>query len=306
MSGRGINGRVRFYFFSMIDNNLTIRLKAWLEKESHTDNEDIMEGAQMLLKLNRNQALFNTISRRPGKYVSKIEYELKKFLPMRLNRMTIGDVKKLDAELTPEIQDAINNETGSADDELNEKEDLPAHGGKRSDHDSLPDDIKSIWEENAMRWKKVKLVFNQLKTLTQPCDRYELLMQLKETWYKYKAEFERYDSFELNSNTTEGESEPAEVIKQITNARAYISKNIDKLQQLKSKTLSDNPSDKDIEKYKNLCNNLRERLTLLLDNSQVVGDDVLAKLAEGGVEIEKATGDDKENESKSDTEAPGD
>ena len=306
MSGRGINGRVRFYFFSMIDNNLTIRLKAWLEKESHTDNEDIMEGAQMLLKLNRNQALFNTISRRPGKYVSKIEYELKKFLPMRLNRMTIGDVKKLDAELTPEIQDAINNETGSADDELNEKEDLPAHGGKRSDHDSLPDDIKSIWEENAMRWKKVKLVFNQLKTLTQPCDRYELLMQLKETWYKYKAEFERYDSFELNSTTTEGESEPAEVIKQITNARAYISKNIDKLQQLKSKTLSDNPSDKDIEKYKNLCNNLRERLTLLLDNSQVVGDDVLAKLAEGGVEIEKATGDDKENESKSDTEAPGD
>lgn len=295
-----------FIFFSMIDNNLTIRLKAWLEKESHTDNEDIMEGAQMLLKLNRNQALFNTISRRPGKYVSKIEYELKKFLPMRLNRMTIGDVKKLDAELTPEIQDAINNETGSADDELNEKEDLPAHGGKRSDHDSLPDDIKSIWEENAMRWKKVKLVFNQLKTLTQPCDRYELLMQLKETWYKYKSEFERYDSFELNSTTTEGESEPAEVIKQITNARAYISKNIDKLQQLKSKTLSDNPSDKDIEKYKNLCNNLRERLTLLLDNSQVVGDDVLAKLAEGGVEIEKATGDDKENESKSDTEAPGD
>ena len=295
-----------FIFFSMIDNNLTIRLKAWLEKESHTDNEDIMEGAQMLLKLNRNQALFNTISRRPGKYVSKIEYELKKFLPMRLNRMTIGDVKKLDAELTPEIQDAINNETGSADDELNEKEDLPAHGGKRSDHDSLPDDIKSIWEENAMRWKKIKLVFNQLKTLTQPCDRYELLMQLKETWYKYKAEFERYDSFELNSTTTEGESEPAEVIKQITNARAYISKNIDKLQQLKSKTLSDNPSDKDIEKYKNLCNNLRERLTLLLDNSQVVGDDVLAKLAEGGVEIEKATGDDKENESKSDTEAPGD
>lgn len=295
-----------FIFFSMIDNNLTIRLKAWLEKESHTDNEDIMEGAQMLLKLNRNQALFNTISRRPGKYVSKIEYELKKFLPMRLNRMTIGDVKKLDAELTPEIQDAINNETGSADDELNEKEDLPAHGGKRSDHDSLPDDIKAIWEENAMRWKKIKLVFNQLKTLTQPCDRYELLMQLKETWYKYKAEFERYDSFELNSTTTEGESEPAEVIKQITNARAYISKNIDKLQQLKSKTLSDNPSDKDIEKYKNLCNNLRERLTLLLDNSQVVGDDVLAKLAEGGVEIEKATGDDKENESKSDTEAPGD
>lgn len=294
------------FFISMIDNNLTIRLKTWLEKESHTDKEDIMEGAQMLLKLNRNQALFNTISRRPEKYVSKIEYELKKFLPMRLNRMTIGDVKKLDAELTPEIQDAINNETGSADDELNEKEDLPAHGGKRSDHDSLPDDIKSIWEENAMRWKKVKLVFNQLKTLTQPCDRYELLMQLKETWYKYKAEFERYDSFELNSNTTEGESEPAEVIKQITNARAYISKNIDKLQQLKDKALSDNPSDKDIEKYKNLCNNLRERLTLLLDNSQVVGDDVLAKLAEGGVEIEKATGDDKENESKSDTEAPGD
>ena len=294
------------FFISMIDNNLTIRLKTWLEKESHNDNEDIMEGAQMLLKLNRNQALFNTISRRPEKYVSKIEYELKKFLPMRLNRMTIGDVKKLDAELTPEIQDAINTEKDGADDELNERQDLPAHGGKRSDHDSLPDDIKAIWEENAMRWKKIKLVFNQLKSLTQPCDRYELLMQMKEAWYKYKAEFERYDSFELNPVPSEDESDPSEVIKQITNARAYISKNIDKLQQLKDVALSENPSDKDIEKYKKLCKSVHERLSLLLDNSQVVGDDMLTKLADGGVEIGKTTDDDKKNESKPDTETSGD
>ena len=130
-------------------------------------------------------------------------------------------------------------------------------------------------------------------------------MQLKETWYKYKAEFERYDSFELSADNVGGETSPVDFAKQISNARSYISKNVDKLLQLKEKALSDNPSDKDIERYKSLCNNLNERLALLLDNSQVVGEDVLAKLADGGVEINNS-GNGEENESKSDTEAPGD
>ena len=50
---------------------------------------------------------------------------------------------------------------------------------------------------------------------------------------------------------------------------------------------------------------MNERLALLLDNSQVVGEDVLAKLADGGVEINNS-GNGEENESKSDTETSGD
>lgn len=298
--------RPLFYFIIMLDDKFTNSLKEWLEKDSHTDNEDIMAGAQMLLKLNRNQALFNTISRRPERYVSKIIYELRKFLPMRLNKMTIGDVKRLDMELTPEIQAAVDSDSDGHGDGEDCTQSLPAHGGKRSDHDSLPGDIRSIWEENAERWKKIKYIFNNLKTLSQPCDRYELLIQLKEAWYKYKAEFERYDSYKLSSDAAAEESSAADVVKQITNARAYISKNIDKLLQLREKTLSDDASDKDMERYKNLCCNLRKRLTVLLDNSQVVGDDVLAKLSDGGVEINVNSGNGEENESKPNTEASGD
>lgn len=289
----------------MIDNDLTMKMKAWLDNDSHTDRDDIMEGALMLLKLNRNRALFNTISRRPERYVSKIVYELGKFLPMRLNLMTLADVKRLDAELTPEIESAVTEESEDNNEKSPESMDLPAHGGKRSDHDSLPENIKSIWVENADRWKRIKQIFNKLKTLSQPCDRYELLMQLKEAWYKYKAEFERYDSFELSADNVGGETSPVDLAKQISNARSYISKNVDKLLQLKEKVLSDNPTDKDIERYKSLCNNLNERLALLLDNSQVVGEDVLAKLADGGVEINNS-GNGEENESKSDTETSGD
>lgn len=219
--------------------------------------------------------------------------------------MTLADVKHLDADLTPEIESAVTEEPEDNNEKGPESMDLPAHGGKRSDHDSLPENIKSIWVENADRWKRIKQIFNNLKTLSQPCDRYELLMQLKEAWYKYKAEFERYDSFELSADNVGGETSPVDFAKQISNARSYISKNVDKLLQLKEKALSDNPSDKDIERYKSLCNNLNERLALLLDNSQVVGEDVLAKLADGGVEINNS-GNGEENESKSDTEAPGD
>lgn len=280
-------------------------MKAWLDNDSHTDRDDIMEGAQMLLKLNRNQALFNTISRRPERYVSKIVYELGKFLPMRLNQMTLADVKRLDAELTPEIESAVAEETEDNNEKNPETMDLPTHGGRRSDHDSLPENIKSIWMENVERWKRTKQIFNKLKTLSQPCDRYELLMQLKESWYKYKAEFEHYDNFELSADNEDGESSPLDLARQIFNARSYISKNVDKLLQLKKKALSDNPTDKDVERYRSLCNNLNDRLTLLLDNSQVVGEDVLAKLADGGVEI-SISGNGEENESKSDTEASGD
>ncbi|MCH4213338.1 MAG: hypothetical protein LKF70_11195, partial [Prevotella sp.] len=78
----------------MIDNDLTVKIKRWLEEDSH-DSDSIVEGANLLLRLNRNQSLHQNILRKPEKYESKVIYELKKFLPIRLARMTMGDVKTL-------------------------------------------------------------------------------------------------------------------------------------------------------------------------------------------------------------------
>lgn len=48
-----------------IDNQLTERIEAWLAMPKHTDDADIMEGALMLLQLNRNRQLFQTVSTCP-------------------------------------------------------------------------------------------------------------------------------------------------------------------------------------------------------------------------------------------------
>ncbi len=168
-------------------------MSLWLSQEQHTEAEDIMKGAEMMLKLNHNRSLYNTISRRPERYVAKIRYELNKFLKMRLDGLTTADVKKMDGEIITVVKAAIDTEEKQAQDGK------PVVMGKRSDHDQLPENVQAIWGENAERWKKIKQLFETLKTIEMPCDRYEYLVQLKELWYKYKEEMERYDSYTVTN-----------------------------------------------------------------------------------------------------------
>lgn len=93
----------------MIDEKLTADMQAWLAKDKH-DRESLEVGATMVLKLTRNRAMYNTIITRPERFEDKIRYELKKFLPMRLDKMTMQAVKELDRELVPEVKVAIEQE----------------------------------------------------------------------------------------------------------------------------------------------------------------------------------------------------
>lgn len=277
-------------------------MKNWLDEKEHTTDEDIIKGAFMLLKLTRNQIMFQTIMRKPQKHVDKIVYELRKRLPMRLAHMTTYDVKVMDSEITPVIKSAMKEESDkiASEPENNDKMSLPAVSGKRSDHDSLPDDIKNIWPENAERWKKIKKVYNTLLTLKEPCDRFENLTILSELWYTYKREFERYDNYKADSgeDVNTAETDPAKLAKIITNARSYISKNIDDLLALKAASAMDNADDKTIESYKSLLAKMTDRVLVLLNNKQVIGDDLRTKLVNAGIESMK----DENVEDKSSSE----
>lgn len=277
-------------------------MKNWLDEKEHTTDEDIIKGAFMLLKLTRNQVMFQTIMRKPQKHLDKIVYELRKRLPMRLAHMTTYDVKVMDSEITPVIKSAMKEESDkiASEPENNDKMSLPAVSGKRADHDSLPDDIKNIWPENAERWRKIKSVYNTLLTLKEPCDRFENLTILSELWYTYKREFDRYDNYKADSgedaNTVE--TDPVKLAKIITNARSYISKNIDDLLALKAASVTDNADDKTIESYKNLLAKMTDRVLVLLNNKQVIGDDLKIKLVNAGIESIK----DENVEDKSSSE----
>lgn len=253
------------------DDNFTAQIQTWLAKPEHS-KDDLVQGATYVLKLTRNQALFNTIMRRPERYEDKIIYELKKRLPMRLDHMTRSDVKALEAEVLPAITPLI--DTTENQDEGEETQDASAVG-KRADHEQLPVEIQQLWDANAERWKKIKELYNTCKELEKPCDRYEYLKLLKETWYAYKKDFAVYDSYKIGENPeptgVSVDSSASEItVKDVTNARAYISKNLEKLESM---------PDKESEDFKKLKEKVAQRINVIINAGESFSDDMITRLA---------------------------
>lgn len=260
------------------DDNLTAQIQGWLAKPEHS-KDDLVQGATYVLKLTRNQALFNTIMRRPERYEDKIIYELKKRLPMRLDHMTRSDVKALETEIMPAVSEAIAETDIQSDNE--ETQDVAVAAGKRADHEQLPIEIQQLWDVNAERWKKIKELYNTCKKLEKPCDRYEYLKLLKETWYAYKKDFTVYDTYKIGEKSepveTTAISSSAEVtVKDVTNARAYISKNLEKLESM---------TDNETEEYKKLKEKVAQRINVILNAGESFSDDMIARLAPVFTEI---------------------
>ena len=89
-----------------MDHQFTKQIQAWLNAK-HESDADIIKGAGMLFRLNRNRFYHARATRQPQAYRSNIEYELNKFLMIRLDGMTIEEVKQMDAIVIPEAQAII-------------------------------------------------------------------------------------------------------------------------------------------------------------------------------------------------------
>lgn len=175
------------------DNKLTQDIADWLNTPE--DNRDVKAGADMMLSLNRNRALYNTVLRNPAKYMPKLVYELRKYLRMRIDKVTAADAAKIEAQVLPRVEKMLEQQPAiSAEDEL---PDASVAKGKRADHDSLPADIRALWESNGQLHRRIVLLFNELKAMSDalPCDRYEKVRLLAEADKTYRANLERYDSF---------------------------------------------------------------------------------------------------------------
>ena len=69
--------------------------------------------------------------------------------------------------------------------------------GRRGDHDSLPEEIQKLWDDNAEVWFRIKALYNHLLTMENalPCDRYEYLKQLAELDKRYHDNLAKYDAY---------------------------------------------------------------------------------------------------------------
>jgi len=175
-----------------MDDKITAAMQAWLEKDAAS--RDIEEGASLLLALNRNRILYHNIVRRPDKMAAKLEYELKKHLRIRLDGLTVRDVALMERKVMPAADLTIKAHTAQ-------------YVGKRDDHDSLPDDIRALWERNGDVWKKLKKTRETLRQMEslEPCDRYELCKILSELDTEYHRNLTRYDSYQPAAQSNQSE-----------------------------------------------------------------------------------------------------
>ena len=300
----------------MIDPKFTEQIAKWLQSD-HTSPEAIAAGAMLLLQLNRDQAMYQRIMRRKERELAFLEYKLRRFLQMRQDGQTIRDVIKLDSEITHQIQVAIESEPIPVE----EKAELlpvvqPAeHGGDtgcvvrkgiRPDHDKLPDNIKAIWPANAERWKKIKEAFEACKGLTEPCDRYEYLKVLKETWYKYKEEMARYDDYRLNTDSVPVGSADGEATltpdqeKELKNADSYISKNLAYMLQLVAASKEEDFNEEQVKALESLRQRIQQRVDVLLKYGRTLTNERREQLLQCDimVEPETPTADEQGHESE--------
>lgn len=314
-----------------IDKLFRARVEEWLSKKKHTE-ADLANGAMMVLQCNRNRAMYNTMMRKPSHYEEKMVYELKKHLAYLQDDMNLEDVKKLEKKILPVIGKAIADTEETTDKaaatlgEIPEDSFLPAPAlsseepykqtdaivarGKRADHDTLPETIRAIWDKNAERYKKIKQAHETCKTLTAACDRYEFTSAIAELWDAYKKDFDTYDHYVLVPvNEEAGTTTPAadevqlsaEDMKEINNARSYISKNLQKLLDIVSRsTLSDFSEQKEMESWRE---RIQQRVDVLIRTKQVITDDLKALLLGAGVDLEPKETDGQGQEHSNDTPA---
>lgn len=306
----------------MIDNKFTQKVKEWFDKD-HTD-ENIREGAMLLLQMNNNRYLFQQINFDPQGKLELLKYELQKHLNYRIEGMTLDEVKEYDKKVTPILQSAID-KTSEADKIAAElAPHLPVYEdnvdiesitpqaliarGKREDHDQLPENIRKIWDANAALWKKIKEHFEACKAYTQSCDRYEglhaadegfrgMLETLKREYYAYKQGMAEYDAAQPgdeDAQPAEQTTEAAITSKQIGNARSYITKNLDQLIGLMEAGNTD--------KADALRAKVNERVQLLIAAKAEITADTIAKIQQAGIEMQPTEEQVEESEAETEEE----
>ena len=183
-----------------MDNLFNQKLQAWLNTPD--EKKDWDEGALLLLQLTNNKVMYRNISFNPKGKAEFITGQLQKYLTFRLAKVTHEEVEKMQAEV-----DVIVKETVKPDLDF---KDFKA--GKRSDHDSLPEEIQALYAENLNIVHKMRELHMQLRNLSksnQTCpdsDRYPFLKELISLDKKLHENWDAYDHCVVNDAAMKGAS----------------------------------------------------------------------------------------------------
>lgn len=176
-----------------MDNKLTQRIQAWLE--AAPQDRSLQEGAEMVLKLSNNRFLCQNILAR--KDVKMIDYQLRKYLPQRLQQVTHEEVVQMKQQAAVIAKEHHLDKTRRA--VTTEAEEFKK--GKRADHDSLPEDIQALYVQNLdilHRMRECHLQARKIALADKPCsdcDIYPFVKELIALDKQYHANWKTYDEY---------------------------------------------------------------------------------------------------------------
>ena len=213
---------------------ITERIKAFLAKEKPTD-EEIKDAAIMLLQVGGEgeRHIYNSAQRRPQALLPWIRTDLKKFLSIRNRGLERSQVPAYNAKVVRNVRETLSRRPETVEEERNPLVPVTSVLGKRADHDSLPEDIRQLWDKNAERWKKIRQLHAQLQTMIskpgyQACDGNELCHTLLEADTEMRRDYERYDSWKDGGNIPKGDDDP---VKLVQKARTALSRALSRKRQ---------------------------------------------------------------------------
>ena len=208
-----------------IDHKFTESLQSWMNTPD--DQKDWAEGALMLLQLSGNRIMYHNISINPRGKAEFIKGQLQKYLNFRLQQLTHDEVDRMQSEVDEIVKNVISPDaltaslespispilpispTSEASPNNQTTKSTPAksdefaefRAGKRTDHDSLPEDVQALYVENLdivhrMRELHLKLRSLSLDGATCPdSERYPFLKEIIALDKKRVQNWDIYDHF---------------------------------------------------------------------------------------------------------------
>ena len=246
-----------------MDHDFTERIRAWLDTPEA--ERDITAGATMLLQLDRNQILFNTIMRRPEAEADRLEYHLRKHLALRDEGRTLAEVAALEEKVLPAVAATLEADAPQVEktEEGDEVELSQVHAGRSPHHERFPEHIRALYDRSGTLFRQMQELYHRLLGMADaaPCDRHELLVQLAAADDAYRRCWADYDAFaDAFDPTAPDEADAPEAAaaapdaKAVSAARKYLSDARRRLSSLSAAS----------EERTHLLSSMQERIDLVL------------------------------------------
>ena len=191
-----------------MDKNLTDKLRQFLETPN--EQKDWNAGAILLLQLTNNPIMYRNISLNPKGKADFILGKLQQFLKARCEIENHNEVMALQST----VNEIVTQRTEFSNPDTNPATDFKA--GKRSDHDSLPEDIQALYVENldiVHRMRELHLQLRKLSDSTKTIpdsERKPLLDEFIALDKKLHDNWNTYDHYVVNAEKEEQKEEQAE------------------------------------------------------------------------------------------------